>query len=74
MNNSSQTINWGEELFAGVSIGTDLIITDRKSLHRGKTGFAVGTMGNDLLVTIMADGEDQTVVVSKKGIQILNTI
>ena len=60
-------LEWGEDLGDGFSVGTDVIIT-----NSGKTGFISGLSGKDLLVTISEDGEDMSVVVSKKGVEMLD--
>jgi hypothetical protein len=65
-------INFGEDLGGGFSIGNDVYITDSKSLFQGKTGFVSGSVGRDLLVTIMDNGNERSVVVSKKGVEKLD--
>ena len=65
-------IDWGEDLGNGFHVGNDVYITDSKSMYKGKTGFVSGVVGKDLLVTISEDGNDRSVVVSKKGVEILD--
>ena len=65
-------INWGEDLGDGFSVGADVYITDSKSMFKGRTGFISGLAGKDLLVTISEDGNDRNVVVSKKGVEMLD--
>ena len=60
-------IDWGADLGNGITVGTDVNITDPKSLFKGKTGFITGKVGKDYLVTISVDGNDRNVVVGKKG-------
>jgi hypothetical protein len=64
--------DWGADLGGGFSIGNDVYITDSKSLFQGKTGFVSGSVGRDLLVTIMDNGNERSVVVSKKGVEKLD--
>jgi hypothetical protein len=65
-------INWGEDLGGGFTVGTDVHITDSKSLFKGKTGFISGLAGKDLMVTILDNGNERNVVVSKKGVEKLD--
>jgi len=65
-------IDWGADLGDGFSIGNDVFITDSKSMYNGKTGFVSGLVGKDLLVTISENGNDRSVVVSKKGVEMLD--
>ncbi len=65
-------LDWGADLGDGIEIGTDVYITDSKSMFKGKTGFVSGLAGKDLLVTISENGNDRNVVVSKKGIEKLD--
>lgn len=65
-------IEWGEDLGDGFSVGNDVYITDSKSMHKGKTGFVSGLAGKDLLVTISENGNERSIVVSKKGVQMLD--
>jgi hypothetical protein len=60
-------IDWGADLGNGITVGTDVYITDPKSLFNGRTGFITGKVGKDYLVTISVDGNDRNVVVGKKG-------
>ena len=62
-------IDWGGDLGDGFTIGTDVYITDPKSLYKGKTGFVIATVGNDLLVTVSVDGIDRNCIVNKKRVQ-----
>jgi hypothetical protein len=71
MANGGET-DWGADLGGGFSIGNDVYITDSKSLFQGKTGFVSGSVGRDLLVTIMDNGNERSVVVSKKGVEKLD--
>jgi hypothetical protein len=64
--------DWGADLGGGFSIGNDVYITDSKSLFQGKTGFVSGSVGRDLLVTILDNGNERSVVVSKKGVEKLD--
>jgi len=66
-------IDWGADLGDGFSVGNDVYITDSKSTHKGKTGFVTGLVGKDLLVTILVNGNERSVLVSKKGIEKLDT-
>ena len=66
-------IEWGEDLGDGFSVGNDVYITDSKSMHKGKTGFVSGLAGKDLLVTISENGNERSIVVSKKGVEMLDT-
>ena len=66
-------IEWGKDLGYGFSIGSDVYITDPKSLFRGKTGFVSGLVGKDLLVTIVYNGNERNVVVSKNGVEKIHT-
>jgi|GEM_PF-1615774 len=65
-------IDWGADLGGGFSVGNDVYITDSKSLFQGKTGFVSGSVGRDLLVTLMDNGNERSVVVSKKGVERLD--
>ena len=65
-------IEWGEDLGNGFSIGSDVYITDAKSLKKGKTGFVSGLVGKDLLVTISENCNESSVVVSKNGVKRLD--
>ena len=65
-------LDWGADLGDGFSVGNDVYITDSKSMYKGKTGFVSGLAGKDLLVTISEDGNDRSVVVSKRGVEILD--
>jgi hypothetical protein len=65
-------IEWGEDLGDGFSVGNDVSITDSKSLYKGKTGFVIGLVGKDLLVVILINGNERSVVVSKRGVQKLD--
>jgi hypothetical protein len=65
-------IDWGADLGGGFSVGNDVYITDPKSLFQGKTGFVSGAAGRDLLVTLMDNGNERSVVVSKKGVEKLD--
>ena len=65
-------IEWGEDLGNGFSVGNDVYITDSKSMHKGKTGFVSGLAGKDLLVTISENGNERSIVVSKKGVEMLD--
>lgn len=62
-------IDWGGDLGDGFTIGTDVYITDPKSLYKGKTGFVIATVGKDLLVTVSVDGIDRNCIVNKKRVQ-----
>jgi ribosomal protein L21E len=62
-------INWGKDLSDGYNVGTDVHITDKNSMFKGKAGFIIGEVGKDFLVTISIDGNDRNVVVSKKGVE-----
>jgi hypothetical protein len=65
-------IEWGEDLGDGFSVGNDVYITDSKSMFKGKIGFVSGLAGKDLLVTISENGNERSVVVSKKGVEKLD--
>ena len=65
-------IEWGEDLGDGFSVGNDVYITDSKSMYKDKTGFVSGLAGKDLLVTISENGNEKSIVVSKKGVQKLD--
>ena len=65
-------INFGEDLGDGFSVGNDVYITDSKSMYKGKTGFVSGLAGKDLLVTFSENGNERSVVVSKKGVEKLD--
>jgi hypothetical protein len=65
-------IQWGEDLGNGFSVGNDVYITDSKSMYKGKTGFVSGLAGKDLLVTISENGNERSVVVSKKGVEMID--
>jgi len=65
-------IEWGEDLGDGFSVGNDVYITDSKSMFKNMTGFISGLVGKDLLVTISENGNDRSVVVSKKGVERLD--
>jgi len=65
-------IEWGEDLGNGFSVGNDVYITDSKSMYKGKTGFVSGLAGKDLLVTISENGNERSVVVSKKGVEMID--
>jgi len=65
-------IEWGEDLGDGFSVGNDVYITDSKSMYQGKTGFVIGLIGKDLLVTILENGNERNVFVSKKGVEKLD--
>ena len=65
-------IEWGEDLGDGFSVGNDVYITDSKSIYKDKTGFVSGLAGKDLLVTISENGNEKSIVVSKKGVQKLD--
>jgi hypothetical protein len=65
-------IDWGADLGDGFSVGNDVFITDSKSLHKGKTGFVTGLVGKDLLITILVNGNERSVVLSKKGVEKLD--
>ena len=60
-------LDWGADLGNGITIGTDIYITDPKSMYKGRTGFITGVVGKDYMVTISIDGNDRNVLVSKKG-------
>jgi len=55
----------------GLTVGTNVHITDPKSMFKGKTGFISEDMGRDYLVTILVDGNERNVLVSKKGIEVI---
>jgi hypothetical protein len=65
-------IEWGEDLGDGFSVGNDVYITDSKSMYKGKTGFVSGLAGKDLLVTISENGNERSIVVSKKGVEMID--
>jgi hypothetical protein len=65
-------IEWGEDLGNGFSVGNDVYITDSKSMYKGKTGFVSGLAGKDLLITISENGNERSVVVSKKGVEMID--
>jgi len=65
-------IEWGEDLGDGFSVGNDVYITDSKSMYQGKTGFVSGLIGKDLLVTILENGNERNIFVSKKGVEKLD--
>jgi hypothetical protein len=62
-----EELEWGEDLGDGFSVGNDVIVT-----ASGKTGYISGLSGKDLLVTISEDGEDTSIVVSKRGVEMLD--
>jgi hypothetical protein len=66
-------IEFGEDLGDGFSVGNDVYITDSKSMYKGKTGFVSGLAGKDLLVTISENGNERSIVVSKKGVEMIDT-
>jgi DNA-binding transcriptional ArsR family regulator len=59
----------GGEVF---TIGTNVYILDPSSMFKGKTGFISGEVGNKLLVTFIENGNERSVVVSRKGVEILD--
>jgi hypothetical protein len=65
-------IEFGEDLGNGFSVGNDVYITDSKSMYKGKTGFVSGLAGKDLLVTISENGNERSIVVSKKGVEMID--
>jgi type I restriction-modification system DNA methylase subunit len=65
-------IDWGSDLGDGFTIGTDVHITDNKSLYNGKTGYVSGVVGKNLMVTILENDNERNVVVSKKGVEKLD--
>jgi hypothetical protein len=65
-------IDWGSDLGDGFTIGTDVHITDNKSLYNGKTGYVSGVVGKNLMVTILENGNERNVVVRKKGVEKLD--
>jgi hypothetical protein len=66
-------IDFGHDLGDGFSIGNDVHIIDPKSLFINKTGYVSGLAGKDLLVTLIHNGNERNVVVSKKGVEKIHT-
>jgi hypothetical protein len=66
-------IDFGHDLGDGFSIGNDVHIIDPKSLFVHKTGYVSGLFGKDLLVTLIHNGNERNVVVSKKGVEKIHT-
>jgi hypothetical protein len=60
-----------EMMAKGGEIGDSGIITDKYSMFNGKMGVIVGELGKDFLVRVLENGNERTVVVSKKGIDIV---
>ena len=52
-----------------LKIGDSGIITDKNSMYKGKQGTIVSTVGRDWLVTVLVNGKEQNVVVSKNGLE-----
>jgi hypothetical protein len=59
----------GGEVF---TIGTNVYILEPSSMFKGKTGFISGEVGNKLLVTFIENGNERSIVVSRKGVEILD--
>lgn len=57
-----------------LEIGTTVNIQDKKSLFLGKTGIISGFLGRDVMITILVDGEERTVLASAKSLEVINTL
>lgn len=61
----------GGMMAKGGQIGDSGIITDKKSMFMGKMGVIVGELGNSYQVRVLENGNERTVLVSKRGIDIM---